>query len=262
MTTTPLDDAHAAMDAAPEDDAARLRFFERLADSELFVLLTEEPRDENLSPEVFEVEDTSFLLAFDREDRLADFVGRPAPYAALPGRVIAGMLAGQGVGLGLNLDVAPSSMLLPAEALMWLVETLQSGPEETEARITEITPPKGLPEVLLAALDQKLARATGLASMAYLVAAVYDTGAKGHVLAFVDPAEGAEAALARAVSEALVFSGIEAGMLDVAFFRASDPMAARLAKVGLRYDLPQPEERVEVIRPAPGSDPDSPPILK
>ena len=36
---TPLDAAHAAMEAAPEDDAARLRFYERLADSELFLLL-------------------------------------------------------------------------------------------------------------------------------------------------------------------------------------------------------------------------------
>ena len=38
--TTALDAAHSAMTADPQDDAARLRFFERLADSELFLLLT------------------------------------------------------------------------------------------------------------------------------------------------------------------------------------------------------------------------------
>ena len=37
---TPLDTAHDAMQAAPEDDRARLRFYERLADSELFLMLT------------------------------------------------------------------------------------------------------------------------------------------------------------------------------------------------------------------------------
>ena len=37
--TTVLDLAHMAMEAAPEDDTARLRFFERVADSELFLLL-------------------------------------------------------------------------------------------------------------------------------------------------------------------------------------------------------------------------------
>ena len=39
---TPLDMAHALMDAAPEDDAARLRFYERVADGELFLLLETE----------------------------------------------------------------------------------------------------------------------------------------------------------------------------------------------------------------------------
>ena len=36
---TDLDQAHAAMETAPEDDTARLRFYERLADTELFMLL-------------------------------------------------------------------------------------------------------------------------------------------------------------------------------------------------------------------------------
>ena len=39
MTETPLDLAFAAMQAAPDEDAPRLRFYERLADAELFLLL-------------------------------------------------------------------------------------------------------------------------------------------------------------------------------------------------------------------------------
>ena len=70
---------------------------------------------------------------------------------------------------------------------------------------------------------------------------------------------GAERALAGAVREALVFSGVEAGAIDVTFVEASDPLAAALARHGLRFDLPQPEapERVP-----PGSDPDAPPKLR
>ncbi|WP_209016141.1 hypothetical protein, partial [Roseibium sp. RKSG952] len=70
-----------------------------------------------------------------------------------------------------------------------------------------------------------------------------------------------EAALAKAVSEALTFSGIEAGALDVGFFNTDEPTAAALANVGLRFELPQPEVR-QVSRPIPGSDPEKPPILK
>jgi len=36
---TPLDQAHDAMENAPADDAARLRFYDRLAGTELFFLL-------------------------------------------------------------------------------------------------------------------------------------------------------------------------------------------------------------------------------
>ncbi|MGB2200720.1 MAG: hypothetical protein ACPH5G_05220 [Pseudooceanicola atlanticus] len=40
------------------------------------------------------------------------------------------------------------------------------------------------------------------------------------------------------------------------------PAAAALARHGLRFDLPEPAKVSEVIRPAPGSDPEKPPILK
>jgi hypothetical protein len=260
--TTPLDAAHAGMQAAPADDAARLGFYERLADAELFLMLTQEAQGPNLSPEVFELADGSFVLAFDREDRLAEFAGRPVPYAALSGRVIAAMLAAQGIGLGVNLQVAPSSILIPAEAVAWLDQTLGHTPDEVEARVTEFTPPTGLPEALLIALDTKLATASGLAQSAYLVGVIYDYGGRGHMLGFVATQPGAEGALAKAASEALTFSGIEAGALDVGFFAASDPVSARMAQVGLRFDLPQHQTESAPSRPAPGSDPDRPPILK
>lgn len=259
---TPLDSAHTAMTDAPDDDTARLRFYERLADSELFLLLSEEVKGDNIQPEMFNVADGSFVLAFDRQERLAEFAERPAPYAALSGRVIAGLLAGQSIGLGLNLNVAPSSILIPADAVDWLHQTLGHAPDEVEAKITSFSAPAGLPEVLITALDTKLATATGLATSAYLVGVQYEGGGQGHLLGFVDTLEGAQTALAKAVNEALTFSGIEAGALDVGFFKATDPVAAKLAKSGLRFDLPKPAIRETAQPVAPGSDPEKPPILK
>ncbi|MEP2716831.1 SseB family protein [Pseudophaeobacter sp.] len=260
--STALDQAHALMQASPEDDAARLRFYERLADSELFMMLSAEPEGDRIAPELFETPEGRFVLVFDREDRLAQFAGRAVPYAGLAGRGVVEMLAGQGIGLGVNLEVAPSSTLLSAEAVGWLHETLQNVPDQVEAAIEELLPPAGLPEVLLTALDAKLATAAGLASSAYLVALRYQGGGQGHLLGFVDAAPEAEGALAKAVSEALTFSGVEAGALDVGFFAASDQMGASLARVGLRFDLPQPEEPKLYQPKIPGGDPENPPILK
>ncbi|MEQ9257829.1 MAG: SseB family protein, partial [Roseovarius sp.] len=160
---TRLDAAHGAMEAAPEDEQARLAFYERLAASELFLLLEAEAGPESVEPHVFEVEGARFVLAFDLEERLAQFAGREAPYAALSGRALAGMLAPASLGLGLNLDVAPSSVLLPAEAIAWLAGTLGRGPAEVETKVQAFHAPGGLPERLLTALDARLASAAGMA---------------------------------------------------------------------------------------------------
>ncbi len=258
---TLLDAAHAALNADPENEALRLRFYERLADGEVFLLLEREAEGETLEPRLFDLEAGSFVLVFDREERLAEFSGGIAPYAALPGRVIAGLLRGQGIGLGVNLGVAPSEMLLPAEAMDWLAETLDAAPEAAEGLPERFLAPKGLPEALVSGLDAKLARAGGLASGALLSAVIWQGGRRGHLLAFLDAAPGAETALAGAAREALVFSGIEAGEIDVVFLHGADPAAVAMARVALRFDLPEPVREDPAAPAAPGMDPDRPPRL-
>lgn len=259
---TPLDAAWTATLDAPDDDHARLQFYARLAEAELCLLLEREADGDRIAPRVFDLEDGPMVVAFDTEDRLTAFTGMAAPYAALPGRVLVGMLAASDPppALGLNLGVAPSSRHLPPEVLAWLAETLAARPQEVEAGITEIAPPRGISEALLSALDARLARAEGLAVAAWLVTATRADGGQGPLLAFIDPAPGAEPTLARALGEALTFSGLDAAALDVAFFGADDIMAARLARVGLRFDLPQPQ--APAPQAPPGMDPARPPRLR
>ena len=250
---TPLDRAHLAAEAAG-DDAARRRFYERLAEAELHLLLDAEA-GETVTPRLAEVDGARYALAFDLPERLTAFAGR-ADAATLSGRRLAAMLAAEGLGLALNLEDAPSAQLLPPDAVAWLADLLAHAPVETSARIESVAPPGRLPEPLLAALDAKLALAGGLAATAYLAGATYEGGRRAHVLAFVDAVPGAEGDLARAVSEALAFADVDAGELDVTFVRASRPFAATLARHGLRIDLPKAEA------PRPVRDPDAPPRLR
>lgn len=257
MTETPLDIAHAAMEAAPDDDTRRLRFYERLADSELFLLLEGEPSQDRISPHLFDTADGRFALAFDREHRLTAFTGKAAPYAALSGRAIAKMLADQGIGIALNPDVASSSILIPAEAIEWLREALSKGTEESQAQAAEFRPPHDLPESLIQSLDTKLATAEGLAECAYLAGVTYSDRTQTHLLAFIDPKPGAEEPLAKAASETLVFSGLEQGTFDVGFFKSTDAAVKKLTRVGLRFDLPKPAEAISSPQ-----NPNTPPRLR
>lgn len=258
-TETDLDRAHARIE---DSDTARLRFYEQLADSDLFVLLDADPVGDRVQPALFEVEGVSYALVFDAEERLSQFTGRAAPYAGLPGRGLVQMMAGQGIGLALNLQVAPSAMLIPADSVDWLAGTLDHAPEQSQAKLTGVSRPTSLPDAVLDALDRKLSRAAGLADHALLVAAEYEDGGHGHVLAFVDAPDSAHGALAHAAGEALTFSGIEAGTMDVMFVAGTDPVAARLARVGLRFDLPDLVRPQPAVPVAPGSDPNAPPKLR
>ena len=197
-----------------------------------------------------------------RAARLSAHVGEASPYVALSGRAIAAMLEGQPLGMAVNIGVAPSEILLPAEAMDWLRSTLAHAPGEVEAGIDQVFPPQGLPETLIAAIDAKLATATGMAAGAFLVGVEYTGGGRGHLLGFVGAIPRAQDALVRAASEALTFSGIDAGAMDVGFFAPSDPTVEKLSKVGLRFDLPQMDPLEKTPRmEAPGSDPSKPPIL-
>ena len=250
---TPLDHAHAAMEANPDEDAARLRFFELFASTELYVLL----EDGTEAPRLFETGEGAFLLAFDTEERLSAFAGGPAAYAALSGRAIVEMIGTQNVGVGFNLETAPSSYLIPAGGISWLIDVLSKRPQELSAIPEEFTPPVGLPEALLSSLDSRLAAAEGLARLAYLVGVTYRGGRRGHLLAIIDATPEAQASLSRAISDTLSFADVAAGELDVAFLASSDPNSAKLAKVGLRFDLPVPVEPS-----APKIDPTKPPKLR
>ena len=259
MTETALDRAHRDMETG---DAARLKFYEVLADSELFLLLACQAEGDVIEPQVIEVDGQSFVLAFDREERLAGFSGQAADFAAFSGRGLAEMLKGQGVGLALNLE-APSAVLLPDDAVEWLTAMLAETPQEAQGGVQEITAPS-LPEAVVQALDGKLARAAGLARAAWLVGARFEGGRDGHLLAILGAVPEAEAALAKSVGEALAFSGMADGAVDVTFLPEDGNLTARFARVGLRFDLPEPEpvEEVQVPGGAPGMDPSKPPVLK
>ena len=260
-----LDQAYAAMQAG--DDAAGLRFYRLLADATLFLLLEREAEDTRVDPRVFDLPDGPVLLAYDSEERLAVMGGGPQsgsalPYAALPGRLIAQQMLGQGLSLGLNFGTgAASEVLLPPEALRWLCEMLEAEPVQIEAVPAQFYAPQGLPEALSDALTFTLGGAAGLARAALLAGVRYSDGRLGHMLAVIDALPAAEEPLARALSEALVFSGIEAGELDVTFLASGDAAVVELARVALVFEVPELVVEAAVERAAPGMD-GKPPILR
>ncbi len=259
-----LDAVLRQMHARPEEVELRLRFHAELINSELFVLLVEEARGDRLTPHVVDLKGMRAVLVFDSEARMAAFAGQAVAYAALPGRLVVAMLAeaGEALSLIVNAD-AEHAALLPPEALDWLGATLAAAaPEEAEA-VPEAFGPVTLPEAALAllvpALERRLSGVPGLAA-AVLAGVRWQGRGHGHVLALAGVGDPVRPALARAVAEALEFSGLEDSVLDVVF---PPPEAmARIAAVGHELS-PAPFAASESLAgPNVGLDPARPPRLR
>ncbi len=261
---TPLDLAHAAMAAAPGAEGPRRAFLGQLLAAELFLLVEREVEGATVAPRVFPVEEGPLVLAFDREDRLAAFAGAPVPYAALPGRALVPMLAAQGLGLGLNLEVAPSAELLTPAAVAWLAARLDEvaalSPAAAALSAEALGPPADGDAALAAALAPVLARASGLVAAAWLVSAPLPAGGRGPLLVLAGAAPGAEATLARAVAEAALF-GAAGAALSLVVLPPGDALARAAARIGLAIEMP-PRTPPAPPAAAPGLDPARPPILR
>jgi len=244
---TPLDTAHAAMDAAPEDEALRRRYYVALAAAELFVPLESQ---EPMRPIVIDAEGTSFALAFDSDVRLASFAGEAVERAVMSGRALVAALTDSGLGIGINLGVADSAMLVPPAALGWMREA-DIVPTVDEAVIGAILPPDLGPEAL-ELLNQTLAGMTGLARHAYLVRAD-----PGNLLIIEGAEETAQDAIAARIGEALALGGSSDAITTL--FTEDQRLLSQAAGSGMRFDLPQ---AAGLRQEAPGSDPARPPKLR
>lgn len=257
---TPLEAAAQAMDRASGDAALRRAFFAELAAAELVVVLAVEAGAGAIEPRVFEVDGHRLALAFDSEAGLASFAEGPVERAIMPGRVLARMLSGAGLGLGLNFGASSAPQILDAAALAWVAEASGTPPGTIEDRPEEIAPPSELPAALLPMLEARIARVGALAREAWLARARYRDGRGAGLLVFVDVEPAAEPAIARSVAEAVAIAGLSEGDLDIAFVASGSEFLRRLATVGLRIALPDPPS--SPVNAPPGTDPQRPPRLR
>ncbi|MTH79333.1 SseB family protein [Paracoccus aestuariivivens] len=233
--------------------AQRARILSRLADTELFAALVEEPAHDRAELKIHALPDGPVALACDAEDRLADFIGGPVAYVALPGRILASALAAEGQGLLVN-PGQPSEMLLSADMLAWLTEALQAEPAiaPDEAPVSIQPPRPEVVEALAEPLSIRLGDMVGLVESAALVATVWANGRSNHSLILKNVEETRRPALAKAFAELLAFLPEVDGGTDIAFSDQTHP------SVALILEPPAPEAPEQ----PPRRDPNAPPRLR
>ncbi|MFV0293106.1 MAG: hypothetical protein ACK5II_07790 [Paracoccus sp. (in: a-proteobacteria)] len=238
-------------------DPVRARVLNRLADTELFVALAEEPVEDRIRLHLFDLPGGRMAVAADAEDRLAGFFGGSVAYAALPGRVLAGMLAGETVGLMVNPGMV-SEMMLPSGVLGWLSQALSSTPSEGEAGPAQLSAPTAeMVTALAEPLATRLEDMAGLVDEAALVAARWPDGTDAHLVVLSGVAEDIRPRVAKAIAELLAFLPVMDEICDVAF-DLPVPDGALIFRPEKVQEAPAPAGAPR----APGKDPARPPILR
>ncbi|MGM0584765.1 MAG: SseB family protein [Pseudomonadota bacterium] len=256
-------------------NAADGRAVDALLNAELRLLLEAPPEETRIRPRILLLEAGPTALAFDTDARLAAFTEK-ADYVALRGRVLAELLAAQGLNLAVNPGVAASEVFHDAGALAWMAQVSAAKAETSHARIETLGPPASASEALVTALAARLADLAPLLADAWLVEAGHADGATRLLLALREAesahmtgkraldaaAEARRRALALAVSSSARLAQPEGPELDAIFVAEGDPALAAARRFGLGFDLPAPPAPEAATPDAPGMDPDRPPILR
>lgn len=246
---TALDDL-AATPFHDADAPARARMLSRLADTRLIVALAAEPSGDEVDLRMFPLADGQVALACDTEDRLADFFGVPTPYAAMPGRVLAGLLSQAGAGLLVNPGHA-SEMMLDQAMLGWLQTALAAAPVEETAPLRLRAPAPATLADLAQPLAERLADLRGLVSGAALVGVGgTEITPNSHLLLIAGAPTDDQPAIAKALAETLAFLPPQPGGVDLSFAETPPPAGA------LRFDM-----TIDAAPAAPNL-PKGPPILR
>ena len=221
---TPLDRL-CALPFHEADDAARAAILRRLADTQLYAALAGDAEGDRAELLRLDGPDGSLALACDSDDRLSGFFDQPTPYAAMPGRVLARLLAEAGVALLVN-PGAPSEMLIGAETLDWLARALADHPNAGQDTARLSPPDAAVAEMLLPALGERLAEMAGLAQAATLTRAQWSDGREGHLVLIEGAESQIEPLIAKAIGELAAFLPPIQGGLDVSFAALSAPEGA------------------------------------
>ncbi|WP_018631334.1 SseB family protein [Neomegalonema perideroedes] len=246
--------AHSTLDAAfleaQRNPEASPRFFDELMATTLFMPIHDEPEEtltggQSISPIVFEVEDEETILVFDSEERLAEWATEPVNYVGLPGAAIFEMFDGR-EQVGLNLGVAPSSLIITRENVEWLHERALEATQTEEVPAgasLRVEPPTEAPREAVAALTSRLAGFRAEIEEATLFR-LFVEGADGRetsrlVLALAPTALGAHRAdeVAAALAKTARSSFSIAEPLEVTILHPGSELLEKARNVGLRLPI-------------------------
>ena len=152
---------YAFIQAQSAEDTGSIQDFYNIFVNQVFYLLLEdiegnqELDSQVINPRLISVEGHETALIFDTEERMAEFIDTPSDFVTLTGEALVNMVVNKDIQIGLNLGVAPSSLIIDATILKSIWTDIQKTVEVIESSNLEnlsVSPPFLASEILIKSL--------------------------------------------------------------------------------------------------------------
>ena len=199
----------------------------------------------SIEPLVYEVEGAQTLLVFDTEERLARWATEPVNYVGIPGSTFFKMFQGE-LQVGVNLAVAPSSVVIPMEVVAWLHERAEGMVETEEVPAgsgMDVTAPPELSPEAVGRITAKLAGLRREVHEAIIFSLAIDAGEEEAIrrvvlgvaltVGGIEDADSIATSLAETATVA--FNGERS--FEVALLDPESPLMTAARKVGVKLPI-------------------------
>ena len=217
----------------------KLEFHRRIIGNDFLVVLQNGYFDDDLRPRIFDTQEGKFLLCFESNEKLTNFITQKTAHVLLSFKEIIKLIKNKKIGIAINIG-KHSGILLDLKVVEWIEQVISSGQvEELGLMPIEFEFPHLVDESLLGNLKIVLETMSGMTKKVILAQAHYNDLNVSFFLGFIDSPKLFHKSIKERVLDVVKLHKSDSVFLDVAFLSSSTELASKLSINGLTILLPR-----------------------
>ena len=253
MRELSIDELYSYLQSEPNNTNRKLEFYQRILGHDFLVVLENTDLDEDLRPHIFNTEEGRFLLCFENNEKLTNFIIRETTHALLSFKEIIKFVENKKIGIALNLGTK-SGVLLDLKAVRWIEQVILTGPAiELSSRPIAFEFPNLVDKNLISKLKIALDKLSGMTKKVVLARARYKDLGVSYFLGFIDSPQVFHELIKERILDIVKLQKSDSVFVDVAFLSSSTELASQLVANGLTMTLPKLHISNKNVKPLPNT---------
>lgn len=249
MKKLSIDELYSLLYSEPSNTDRKLEFYQRILGDDFLVVLENSDFEEDLQPYIFDTHEGRFLLCFENNNKLTNFVTSETSHALFPFKEIIKAIKNKKIGIALNLG-DQSGVLLDLKAVDWIDKVISTGQaEELSSTPIKFEFPNLVDGILFDNLKLAVKKLSKMTKKVVLARARYKDLSVSHFLGFIDSPQVFHELIKERVLDIVKLDKSDSVFVDVAFLSSSTELASQLIESGLIITLPKLQIGYKIVMP-------------